>query len=78
MLHLCSQSIFIYNEKIYKQIDGVAMSSPLAPVSANWFITSKENSQLKSNNKTKPLFYARYVDDIFVLMKNNNNLITQT
>ena len=63
----------LYNEKVYKQIDVVAMCSPLAAVLANWFITSKENSQLKSINKTKLLFYARYVDDIFVLMKNNEN-----
>ena len=74
ILHLCSQSIFLYKEKVYKQIDGVAMGSPLAPILANWFITSKENSQLKSDNKIKPLFYVRYVDDIFVLMKNNNDL----
>ena len=56
ILHLCSQSIFLYNEKVYKQIDGIAMGSLLVPVLANWFITSKENSQLKSTNKTKPLF----------------------
>ena len=50
------------------------MGSLLAPVLANWVLTSKENSQLKSNNKTIPLFYARHVDNIFVLMKNNNDL----
>ena len=41
-----------------------------------WFITSKENTQLKNNIKTEPIFYTRYVDDIFVLMENNHNLDT--
>ena len=47
------------------------MGSPLASFLANWFIASKENTQLKNNDKTKPIFYTRYVDDIFVLMENN-------
>ena len=32
------------------------MGSSLAPDLAIWFITPKENSHLKSNYKTKPLF----------------------
>ncbi|MEL6805942.1 MAG: hypothetical protein AAFO91_19435, partial [Bacteroidota bacterium] len=34
MLKVCSQSIFLFNEKVFKQIDGVAMGSPLAPLLA--------------------------------------------
>ena len=52
------------------------MSSPLATLLANWFITSKEFNQLKNDVKTKHIFYTRYVDDIFVLIENNNNLDT--
>ena len=51
ILQLCSQSIFLYDEKVYKQIDGVAMGSPLAPILANWFVASKENYQLQTNSK---------------------------
>ncbi len=50
------------------------MGSPLAPILANWFVASKENYQLQTNLKTKPLFYTRYVDDIFVVTKNNTEL----
>ena len=50
------------------------MGSPLAPLLANWFVASQENSLLTINSEPKPFFYARYVDDIFVLMKNDNNL----
>ena len=73
-IQLCSQIKFLYNEKVYKQVDGVAMGSPLAPLLANWFITSKENTQLKSNIETQSIFYTRYVDKVFVLMENNNDL----
>ena len=59
---------------MYKQVDGVAMGSPLAPLLANWFITSKENTQLKNNVKTKSICYTRYEHDIFVLMENNHDL----
>ena len=75
-IQLCSQIKFLYNEKVYKQVDGVAMGSPLAPLLANWFITSKEKTQLKNSVKTKPIFYTRYVDDIFLLMKNKHDLDT--
>ena len=77
MLNLCSQSVFLYNNKVYKQIDGVAMGSPLAPLLANWFVASKEQKLLSTlTSEKKPIFYARYVDDIFVLMENNNHLNT--
>ena len=52
------------------------MGSPLASLLANWFIISKENAKFKSYIKTKPMFYTRYVDDIYVLMENNHNLDT--
>ena len=39
------------------------------------FVESKENFQLQTNSKTKPLFYTRYVDDIFVVTQNETELI---
>ena len=50
------------------------MGSPLAPFLANWFVDSKENSLLTLNSEQKPFFYAKFVDDIFVLTKSNNDL----
>ena len=73
-IQLCSQIKFLYNEKVYKQVDGVAMGSPLAPLLANWFIASKENTQ--NNVKTKPIFYTIYVDEIFIIIENNHDLDT--
>ena len=50
------------------------MGSPLAPILANWFVESKENYQLQTNSKTKPLLYTKYVDDIFVVTQNETEL----
>ena len=77
ILKLYSKSVFLYDDKVYGQIDGGAMGtliSQLAPILANRFAASKENLQLSSTLKTEPVLYARYVDDIFVLMKNSSEL----
>ena len=55
---------FIFNSKFYKQIDGVAMRSPLASVLANIFMVFYESKWLNEYNLDKPKFYLRYVDDI--------------
>ena len=60
--------LFMFNNKFYKQIDGVAMGSPLGPGLANVFMSSFENKWLKDcPHGLKPVFYRRYVNDIFVL-----------
>ena len=45
------------------------MGSPLGPVLANLFMAIKEREWLNNCN-SPPLFYRRYVDDIFCLVKN--------
>ena len=61
-------SHFIFNGTLYKQIDGVAMGSPLGPTSANAFLVYHEENWLEHCPvEYRPLYYRRYVDDIFVL-----------
>ena len=69
MLSLTSkESIILFDNKYYSQIDGVAMGSPLGPTLANIFLCYHENNWLKDCPKNfKPIYYKRYVDDIFVL-----------
>ena len=66
-LFATAQTHFMFNDKIYDQIDGVAMGSPLAPILANLFMGHHESNWLDSNEGSKVLFYRRYVDDIFCL-----------
>ena len=62
-------SYFIFNKKFYKQIDGVAMASPLGPSLANIFMCKFENKWLKDfPHGLKPVFYIPYVVDIFLLL----------
>ena len=49
---------------MYKQTDGVAMGSPVAPVSANIFVGHCEG---KMDQERWPVFYNRFVDDTFTL-----------
>ena len=61
------QSFFIFNNKFYKQIDKVAMGSPLGPALTNILLCNFENNWLRDcPYSLKPVFYRRYVDDIFV------------
>ena len=63
-----TESFFIFDNKLYKQIDGVATSSPLGPTMANAFLCHCEKICFNEcPSQFKPLVYKRYLDDIFVL-----------
>ena len=69
------ESYFIFNGLLYKQIDDVAMGSPLGPFLANAFLSYYEKNWLNNcPHRFKPVFYRRYVDDIFLLFKSNDHL----
>ena len=62
------ESIILFDNKYYSQIDGVAMRSLLGPTLANIFLCYHESNWLKDcPTNFKPIYYKRYVDDIFVL-----------
>ena len=62
-----TESVFLFNDNYYKQIDGVAMGSPLGSTLANAFMCHYERKWLDDcPSEFKPTFYRRYVDDIFV------------
>ena len=68
------ESVFMFNSKFYKQIDDVAMWSPLGPALTNAFMCSFENKWLDDcPHGLKPVFYRRYVDDLFVWFSSLNH-----
>ena len=62
-----AQTHFLFSGKVYDQIDGVAMGSPLAPVLANLFVGHHERSWLNTYKGPPVHLYRRYVDDTFCL-----------
>ena len=61
---------FIFNCRLYQQVDGVAMGSPLGPLFANIFMSFHEQKWLNScPSSFSPLLYKRYVDDCLLLFR---------
>ena len=75
-IKLMKLAMFLYNDELFKQIDGVAMGSPLVPTLANFFFANLENKLFNKTNGFSPKIYSRYVNDIFAIF-HNNLLITK-
>ena len=63
-----SEVEFSFNDIMYKQTDWVAMGSPLGPALANNFVEFYEEKLF--SQISKPSTYFRYVDDTFVIFRN--------
>ena len=70
-----SNNYFLFDGIIYKQVDGVAMGSSLGPSLVNTFLAHYEQIWLNDcPDEFKPVYYKRYVDDIFVLFRSPHHL----
>ena len=62
-------NFFNFEGQIYKQIDDVAMGSPLGPTLGDEVLCFYEQIWLNEcPDEFKPVYYRRYVDGIFVLL----------
>ena len=62
---------FVFNGSFYRQVDGVAMGSPLGPVLADIFLSHIENKLDEAIKGT--YLYVRYDDDTFILCKSEDH-----
>ena len=70
-----SESSSIFDYLLYKQVDGVAMGSPLDRTLVNAFLCHYEKEWLDNCSiHFKPVMCKRYVDDIFVLFSSKEHL----
>ena len=63
------ESIFIFNKKYYKQKDGVSMGIKLGPIISDIFMNDFETKHMPELIKLGVLFWVRFVDDIFAVIK---------
>ena len=69
------ESFFIFDQKYYKQCDGVAMGSPLGPTLANFCMCHFENIWFENcPTQLKPVAYKRYMDDTFLLLQSTEHV----
>ena len=69
LLNLAAYELFfIFDQIMYRQIDGVAMGFPLGPILANTFLCHFEKQWLSECPPDfLPKVFKKYVDDIFVI-----------
>ena len=67
---------FIFDHILYKEIDRVAICSPLGPTWANAFLCHYKKLWLGNcPPEFKSVVYRRYVDDIFVFFNSKDHLL---
>ena len=68
-------SPFLFNNKLFVQVDGVSMGCCLGPTLANTFLCFHETKWLNDCPlEFKPKFYKRYVDDTFLIFDNAQHI----
>ena len=69
------ESFFLFDNAYYKQVDGVAMGSPLGPTLANSFLCFHERNWLSEcSGDFLPLRYFRYVDDCLLIFDDKSKI----
>ena len=75
LLQVATGGCFLDKGKLYCQIDGVTMGSPLGPsLAKKIFVAQLENQFMNTNLDFLPSHYCRYVDDIICLFSSLENV----
>ncbi|BHF73512.1 hypothetical protein SprV_0401659300 [Sparganum proliferum] len=74
LLKLCLRTYFTFDETIYEQVKGTPMGSPISGFIAEAVLQRLESLVFQHH---KPKFWARYVDDTFVVIERDQVLTFQ-
>ena len=74
MLVTCTKEapFLSHRGELYRQVDGVAMGSPLGVLFANMYMAQVEERAFNNNPPTG--IYARYIDDIFITIMSDEEV----
>ena len=67
---------FVFDDHSYLQTSGTAMGTKMAPCFANIFMASTEQT-FNDNSPLTPLFYVRFIDDIFMIWTHGSEELEQ-
>jgi hypothetical protein len=67
---ICNNNLFEYGKETFRQVDGIAMGTNVAPTIANLYLAMKYDSNI--NNLELVKLFARFIDDVFMIIKTTN------
>ena len=73
---ILTHNTFTFNGKYYRQINGTAMGTKMAPSYANLFMGKFEENALADASHS-PLIWWRFIDDIFLLWTHGEDLLNR-
>ncbi|XP_071944743.1 uncharacterized protein [Antedon mediterranea] len=66
---IVNKTYFSFNGNIYRQIQGIAMGSPISPILANLYLEWLEHQAINTApTNIKPVYWKRYVDDVLAII----------
>ena len=74
--YILTSTYFCFDGQFCKQMEGVALGSPLSPVIANFFMEEFEKKAIEQAAH-KPVCCFRYVDDTFVIWPHGQEKLTE-
>ena len=72
LIKLATESTFKFNSRFLKQVDDCTMRGPLSVTLSNIYMVKMENSVVIPS---EPIFYRRFVDDIYSRRKLGDNVL---
>ena len=72
LIKLATECTFKFNNRFLKQVDGCTMGGPLSVTFSDIYMVKMENDVVIPS---KPIFYRRFVDDIYSRRKLGDNVL---
>ena len=72
LIKLATECTFKFNNRFLKQVDGYTMGGPLSVTFSDIYMVKVKNDVVIPS---KPIFYRRFVDDIYRRLKLGDNVL---